>query len=66
MSKYTNEVIEWTRNYLNSFGGKTKVVIGISGGKDSSIVAAICVKAVGLNDNKSWGGWLPKKSCKII
>lgn len=26
----------------------------------------ICVKAVGLNDNKSWGGWLPKKSCKII
>lgn len=26
----------------------------------------ICVKAVGLNDNKAWGGWLPKKSCKII
>ena len=26
----------------------------------------ICVQAVGLNDNKAWGGWLPKKSCKII
>lgn len=26
----------------------------------------ICVQAIGLNDNKAWGGWLPKKSCKII
>ena len=26
----------------------------------------ICIQAIGLNDNKSWGGWLPKKSCKII
>ena len=43
----TQAVIEWTRNYLNSFGGKTKAVVGISGGKDSSVCAAICVKAVG-------------------
>lgn len=42
-----NKVVEWTRNYLNSFGGKTKAVIGISGGKDSTIAAAICVEAVG-------------------
>ena len=26
----------------------------------------MCVQAVGLNDKKSWGGWLPKKSCKIL
>lgn len=26
----------------------------------------ICVQAIGLNDNKTWGGWLPKKSCKIL
>lgn len=26
----------------------------------------ICIQAVGLNDNKAWGGWLPKKSCKIL
>ena len=26
----------------------------------------ICVQAIGLNDNKVWGGWLPKKSCKIL
>lgn len=24
------------------------------------------VKGVGINDNKAWGGWLPKKSCKIL
>ena len=24
------------------------------------------VQAVGINDLKAWGGWLPKKSCNII
>ena len=48
-NKNTNKVIEWVRDYLNSFGGKTKAVIGISGGKDSSVCAAICVKAVGVD-----------------
>lgn len=43
----TKDLIEWTRNYLNSFGGNTKAVIGISGGKDSSVAAAVCVEAVG-------------------
>ena len=42
-----NKVVEWTRNYLNSFGGKTKAVIGISGGKDSTVAAKVCVEAVG-------------------
>lgn len=42
-----DKVINWTRDYLNSFGGKTKAVIGISGGKDSTIAAKICVEAVG-------------------
>ena len=42
-----DKVVEWTRNYLNSFGGKTKAVIGISGGKDSTIAAKVCVEAVG-------------------
>lgn len=45
--KLSERVIEWTRNYLNSFGGNTKAVIGISGGKDSTVAAKICVEAVG-------------------
>ena len=43
----TEQVINWTRNYLNSFGGETKAIIGISGGIDSSTAAALCVAAVG-------------------
>ena len=43
----SEKVVEWVRNYLNSFGGKTKVVVGISGGKDSTVAAKICVEAVG-------------------
>lgn len=42
-----DRVVEWTRNYLNSFGGNTKAVIGISGGKDSTVAAKVCVEAVG-------------------
>lgn len=42
-----DKVVEWTRNYLNSFGGKTKAIIGISGGKDSTVAAKVCVEAVG-------------------
>lgn len=47
MKQLTKDLIEWVRSYLNSFGGNTKVVIGISGGKDSSVAAAICVEAIG-------------------
>ena len=43
----SKDVVEWTRNYLNSFGGNTKAIIGISGGKDSTIAAKVCVEAVG-------------------
>lgn len=47
MKSLKNKIIEWVRSYLNSFGGNTKAVIGISGGKDSTIAAKICVEAVG-------------------
>ena len=42
-----DRVVEWVRNYLNSFGGNTKAIIGISGGKDSTVAAKVCVEAVG-------------------
>lgn len=47
--KLSTRVVEWVREYLNSFGGNTAAVIGISGGKDSTIAAKICVEAVGAN-----------------
>ncbi len=46
--KVTADVIEWVRKYFEeNASSTTKAVIGISGGKDSSIAAAVCVKALG-------------------
>jgi NAD+ synthase len=41
-------VVEWIREYFKQNAEpKTKAVIGISGGKDSSVVAALCAEALG-------------------
>ena len=39
-------LIDWMRQQMAACYGKT-AVIGISGGKDSSVVAALCVEALG-------------------
>lgn len=46
MKTLTRNVVNWTKSILEK-NRQTKVVIGISGGKDSSVVAAICAKAIG-------------------
>ncbi|MBP5379990.1 MAG: NAD(+) synthase, partial [Ruminococcus sp.] len=44
----TKEVVEWVRDLFEKTATpQTKAVIGISGGKDSSVAAAVCVKALG-------------------
>lgn len=46
--KTTAELIEWVKTYFEQTATPdTKAVIGISGGKDSSVAAAVCVKALG-------------------
>lgn len=45
--KVKNECIEWIRNFFRENGKDCNVIVGISGGKDSSIVAALCVEALG-------------------
>ena len=42
-----NEIVEWIRDYFDKNGKGCKAVIGISGGKDSSIAAALCAEALG-------------------
>ncbi len=42
-----NEVVQWIRNWFDKNGKDCNAVVGISGGKDSSVVAALCVEALG-------------------
>lgn len=44
--KLRTQAVEWIRHYMKSTGGR-KAVIGISGGKDSTVAAALCVEALG-------------------
>ena len=43
----TKECILWLKNWFEENGKECKAVLGISGGKDSSVAAAICVEALG-------------------
>ena len=39
--------MQWIRDFFEKNGPGCNAVIGISGGKDSSVVAALCVEALG-------------------
>jgi len=41
------ECVKWIRDWFEENGKGCNAVVGISGGKDSSVVAALCVKALG-------------------
>lgn len=43
----TQELINWIRDWFEQNGKNCNAVLGISGGKDSTIAAALCVKALG-------------------
>ncbi|MDO5294517.1 MAG: NAD(+) synthase [bacterium] len=45
--KVTEELIQWIKTYFDESGIGCSAVIGISGGKDSSVVAALCARALG-------------------
>ena len=42
-----NGCVEWIRSWFATNGPNCKAIIGISGGVDSSVVAALCVEALG-------------------
>ena len=45
--KIKNDLVQWIRDWFKKNGKDCNAVIGISGGKDSSVVAALCVEALG-------------------
>lgn len=47
VEKITKECVEWVRDFFENNGRDCNAVVGISGGKDSSVAAAVCVEALG-------------------
>ena len=45
--KVKNDCVEWIREFFEQNGKGCNAVLGISGGKDSSVAAALCVEALG-------------------
>lgn len=47
VEKTTKEIIQWVKDWFSVNGNGCNAIVGISGGKDSSVVAALCVEALG-------------------
>ncbi len=45
--KVKNDCVNWIRDFFEKNGKDCNAVVGISGGKDSSVAAALCVEALG-------------------
>ena len=45
--KVKNDCVKWIQDFFDKNGKDCNAVVGISGGKDSSIAAALCVEALG-------------------
>lgn len=45
--KVTDDIVQWIKDFFENNGPGCNAVLGISGGKDSSVCAALCVKALG-------------------
>lgn len=45
--KVKDDIVQWIRDWFEENGPECSAVIGISGGKDSTIVAALCCEALG-------------------
>lgn len=48
-AKVKDECVQWIRDFFEKNGPGCNAIIGISGGKDSSIAAALCVEALGVD-----------------
>jgi len=56
--KTKDKLIDWLRDYFEKNGNNCNAVVGISGGKDSSTVAALCAEALG--KEKVYGVLMPQ------
>jgi len=57
-AKTKEEAVQWIRGYFKENGPDCNAVIGISGGKDSSVAAALC--AIALGKDRVFGVLMPQ------
>jgi len=57
VKKTTEDLIQWIKDWFEENGKDCNAVIGISGGKDSTVVAKLCVEALG--DDRVVGVLIP-------
>ena len=64
VEKVTESLIQWIRDWFEVNGKGCKAIIGISGGKDSTVVAKLCVEALG--KHRVFGVLMPNGEQKDI
>ena len=64
VKKIKEELVKWLQDWFMENGYGCKAVIGISGGKDSTITAALCVEALG--KDRVFGVLMPNGEQKDI
>jgi NAD+ synthase len=47
VKEFTENCIQWIKDWFEKNGKDCKAIIGMSGGKDSTVAAALCAKALG-------------------
>ena len=56
--KVKNDIVKWIQDWFSDNGPGCNAIVAVSGGKDSSVVAALCVEALGAD--RLIGVLLPK------
>ncbi len=49
VTKVKDEIVKWIRKFFEENGKDCNAIVGVSGGIDSTVVAALCVEALGNN-----------------
>ena len=66
VQKVTSDIIQWIRDWFDVNGQGCNAVIGISGGKDSSVTAALCAAAVTYSSDLTLGDFTPSLTSRSL